>query len=142
MTTTQKAPDTRGLAGQTIGETKVCAVNQTQLIYRGYEIADLAANATFEAVAYLLLVGHKPSADELAAFDQELRSMRSPDPGVLEIVARIGREEPEAHPMSVLRTGISLASHHDPECEDNSPEAELRKSMRLLAIIPTIIGAP
>ena len=63
MSATQKAPDTRGLAGQTIGETKVCSVNQTQLIYRGYEIADLAANATFEEVAYLLLVGNKPSAE-------------------------------------------------------------------------------
>ena len=41
--------DTRGLAGQTIGETQICSVNQTQLIYRGYEIADLAANASFES---------------------------------------------------------------------------------------------
>ncbi|HWB20595.1 MAG TPA: citrate/2-methylcitrate synthase, partial [Phycisphaerales bacterium] len=57
-----KTPDTRGLAGQTVGDTSICAVTQTQLIYRGYEIADLAANATFEEVAFLLLVGHKPSA--------------------------------------------------------------------------------
>ncbi len=56
MSTTKKEADTRGLAGQTIGETAVCAVNQTQLIYRGYEIADLAANASFEEVAFLLLV--------------------------------------------------------------------------------------
>ena len=51
--TSAKAPDTRGLAGQTIGDTSVCSVNQTQLIYRGYEIADLAAHATFEEVAFL-----------------------------------------------------------------------------------------
>ena len=68
VTTTAKTADTRGLAGQTVGDTKICSVNQTQLIYRGYEIADLAANATFEEVSYLLLVGHKPSAGELAAF--------------------------------------------------------------------------
>ncbi len=48
-----KIADTRGLAGQTIGDTTICSVNQTQLIYRGYEIADLAANATFEEVAHL-----------------------------------------------------------------------------------------
>ena len=58
------ATDTRGLAGQTIGETQICSVNQTQLIYRGYEIADLAANASFEEVSYLLLVGHKLSGLE------------------------------------------------------------------------------
>ena len=55
--TSTPSADTRGLAGQTVGDTSVCAVNQTQLIYRGYEIADLAAHATFEEVAFLLLVG-------------------------------------------------------------------------------------
>ena len=51
-----KVPDTRGLAGQAVGETAICEVNQTQLVYRGYEIADLAENATFDEVAFLLLV--------------------------------------------------------------------------------------
>ena len=66
---TAKPVDTRGLANQVIGETKVCAVTQTELIYRGYEIADLAEKATFEGVAHLVLVGHKPTDAELAAFD-------------------------------------------------------------------------
>ncbi len=66
-TTPSKPQDTRGLAGQTVGDTSICQVSQTELIYRGYEIADLAANATFEEVAHVLLVGHKPSAEELAA---------------------------------------------------------------------------
>ena len=48
-TVTTSTADTRGLAGQTVGDTSICAVNQTQLIYRGYEIADLAANATLTA---------------------------------------------------------------------------------------------
>jgi citrate synthase len=135
-----KAPDTRGLAGQTVGDTSICAVTQTQLIYRGYEIADLAANATFEEVAFLLLVGHKPSASELKAFKDELVSMRDVDADVLKEVARIAKIKPEVHPMSILRSGVSLLSHVDPEVEDNSPEAELRKAKRLLAKIPTIIG--
>ena len=63
-----KVPDTRGLAGQAVGETAICEVNQTQLVYRGYEIADLAENATFDEVAFLLLVGHKPSSAEISAF--------------------------------------------------------------------------
>ena len=140
MTTTQKAPDTRGLAGQTIGDTQVCAVNQTQLIYRGFEIADLAANATFEEVAFLLLVGHKPTPAELKEFCEELVQMRTPAPGVCELVEKIAAIAPEAHPMDVLRSGLSMESHQDPDCEDNSPEAELRKAKRLLAVIPTIIG--
>jgi len=135
-----KAPDTRGLAGQTVGDTSICAVTQTQLIYRGYEIADLAANATFEEVAFLLLVGHKPSASELKAFKDEVASMRDVDPKVLDEVARVAKLKPEAHPMAILRTGVSLLSHVDPEVEDNSPAAELRKAKRLLAKIPTIIG--
>ncbi len=134
------ATDTRGLAGQTVGDTQICSVNQTQLIYRGYEIADLAANATFEEVAFLLLVGHKPSADELATFSGDLVSMREIPASVADAIVRIAGESPSAHPMSVLRTAISLLGHLDSECEDNGPDAELRKSMRLLAQIPTCIG--
>ena len=136
-----KPVDTRGLAGQTVGDTAICAVTQTELIYRGYEIADLAANATFEEVAHLLIVGHKPSASELAAFKAEIASMRAIPASVRDAVVRIAKESPNAHPMSILRSGVSLLSHLDPECEDNSPAAELRKSKRLLAQIPTIIGA-
>ncbi|MCE2884403.1 MAG: citrate synthase [Planctomycetaceae bacterium] len=136
-----KPVDTRGLAGQTVGETSICAVTQSELIYRGYEIADLAENATFEEVAFLLLVGHKPSAAELAAFKAEVASMRAIPASVRDAIVRVAKESPNAHPMSILRTGVSLLSHLDPDCEDNSPAAELRKSKRLLAQIPTIVGA-
>ncbi|HRP61892.1 MAG TPA: citrate/2-methylcitrate synthase [Phycisphaerales bacterium] len=147
-TTTESKPaakpqDTRGLAGQTVGDTYICAVNQTQLIYRGYEIADLAANATFEEVAYLLLSGEKPTAAQLKDFKAELVSMRDVDQGILDIIGKIAQSkpgQPDVHPMSILRTGVSLLSHVDPETEDNSPAAELRKAKRLLAKIPTIIG--
>lgn len=137
-TSSAKPQDTRGLAGQTVGNTAICAVNQTQLIYRGYEIADLAANATFEEVAYLLLIGEKPSAKQLEEFKGELAGMRDVEEDILEVVGRIAKTP--AHPMSILRTGVSLLSHVDPDTEDNSPEAELRKAKRLLAKIPTIIG--
>ena len=145
MTQTQepskKQADQRGLAGQTIGDTSVCAVNQTQLMYRGYEIADLAANATFEEVAYLLLIGHKPNTEELKTFSDELASLRAIPTSVQDSIIQIAKQTPGAHPMSVLRTAISLMSHGCPSCEDNSPEAELEKSKYLLARIPTCIGA-
>jgi len=135
-----KPADTRGLAGLTAGDTSVCSVNQTQLIYRGYEIADLAAHATFEEVSYLLLIGEKPTADEMATFDAELKAERALPAVVQDEIVRIANESPHTHPMSVLRTAVSLLSHIDPDCEDNSPAAELRKSKRLLARIPTCIG--
>lgn len=128
------------MAGQTVGETSICAVNQTQLIYRGYEIADLAEHATFEEVAFLLLVGHKPDAAELRAFTEEVAAMRPISQPVKRLVQQIVEANPETHPMGVLRTAVSMLAHLDPEAEDNSPEAELRKSKRLLAQIPTIIG--
>jgi citrate synthase len=140
MSTTQKSPDTRGLAGQTIGETKVCSVNQTQLIYRGFEIADLAANATFEEVAFLLIMGSKPSSDELASFTEVLLNERAVQDDLLDEIGLIARDS-AVHAMDILRTGVSMLAHRDPECEDNSPEAERRKSVRLLAKIPTVIGA-
>jgi len=138
---TPKSADTRGLAGQTAGDTTICSVNQTQLIYRGYEIADLAEHASFEEVAYLLLIGEKPDAAQAKAFREELASQREISPDIAAAIAHVVKGNPETHPMSVLRTGVSLLSHADPECEDNSPDAELRKAKRLLAKIPTLIGA-
>ena len=139
-TTEVKPQAARGLAGITVGDTQICAVTQTTLIYRGYEIADLAENATFEEVAHVLLVGHKPSSGELKSFKEELVALR-PIPGGLEkLMGEIAPDPPAAHPMSILGTGISYLSHFDPDVEDNSPEAGLRKSKRLLARIPSIIG--
>ncbi len=136
-----KASDNRGLAGLTAGDTSICAVNQTQLIYRGYEIADLAANASFEEVAFLLLVGHRPNPQELADFDARLKASRTPPPAATALIRDIAKTAPDTHPMSALRTAVSMAGHLDHECEDNGPEAELAKSIRLTAMIPALIGA-
>ncbi len=139
MTATQdKTSLASGLEGVEAGTTSICSVEQGQLLYRGYEIHDLAEHATFEEVAHLLLVGHKPSAAELAAFKRELVPLRSVPEWVLDIVRRVA---PKSHPMDALRTGVSLLSHTDPDVADNSPQANLRKATRLLAAIPTIIGA-
>lgn len=127
-----------GLEGIEAGTTSVCSVEQGQLLYRGYEIHDLAEHATFEEVAHLLLVGHKPSTSELAAFKRELAPLRSVPEWVLDVVRRVA---PKSHPMDALRTGVSLLSHTDPDVADNSPSANLRKAKRLLAAIPTVIGA-
>ena len=140
QTTETKPPVAAGLAGVTIGDTQICAVTQTQLMYRGYEIADLAEHATFEEVAYVLLMGHKPSAKELGELKAELAELRPIPDGLKRLLKDIAGNPPGAHPMAILRTGMSYLSHFDPQCEDNSPAAGLAKSKRLLAQIPTIIG--
>lgn len=143
MTTTAAAQSfARGLEGIVAGETGICSVEQGALIYRGYEIHDLAEHATFEEVAHLLLVGHKPSAGELARFKEEVTTERPLPRIVVDFLRSAGPmlKEGTAVPMDVLRTAVSILGHLDPDCQDNSHEANLRKSKRLLAKIPTVIG--
>jgi citrate synthase len=132
----------KGLEGVIAGETEICNVEQSALIYRGYEIADLAANASFEEVAYLLLYAKKPTNEELKIFRSELESERK-IPEFMHDTLRQAAEfvkSGNAVPMDVLRTGVSLLGHVDPQCQDNSADANLHKAKRLLAKIPTIIG--
>ena len=139
MTTATTA---KGLEGVVAGETSICRVEQTSLIYRGYEIADLAANATFEQVAFLLLEGHKPDAAELARFRDELVANRALPAPVIEFLKTIGPmvQSGSAAPMDIIRTCVSILGNLDPDSQDNAPDANLRKSKRILAKAPTIIG--
>jgi len=132
----------KGLEGVVAGETAICKVEQHALIYRGYEIADLAEHASFEEVAYLLLLGDKPTAAQLKAFKDELKRERALPPMLREFLKLSGRLVRDEHavPMDILRTCVSTLGHLDPDCHDNSEDANLRKSKRLLAKIPTIIG--
>jgi len=129
----------RGLEGIVAGDSAICSVDQGKLIYRGYDISDLAEHATFEEVAHLLLVGHKPSDAELKAFDEQLKAARTLHAEAKAVLVSAAKQ-PGIHPMDVLRTVVSFLSHVDPDAQDNSPEAELRKSISLTGVIPTIIG--
>jgi len=129
----------KGLEGVIAGDSAICSVEQGRLIYRGYDIQDLADNATFEEVAYLLIHGDKPSASDLEAFKKELVEARKLPDDAIELI-KIAATAPHVHPMDALRTVVSYLAHFDPDCQDNSPEAERRKSTRLVAQIATIIG--
>ena len=108
-----------------------------KLYYRGYNIDDLAPNCSFEEVIYLVMLGELPTEAQLKIFTSELRSnMVLPDP-----IQDIIRATKEAHPMDVLRTAISALAAFDPEVDDNSAEATLRKGTRLTAMAPTIVTA-
>jgi 2-methylcitrate synthase/citrate synthase II len=145
MTTATPAPkagNKAGLEGVVAGDTAICNVEQDALIYRGYEIHDLADHASFEEVAYLLLEGDKPTADQLTFFKDELIANRALPPQVIEYLKTV---KPmvfagSAVPMDILRTAVSLLGNLDKESQDISAEANLRKAKRLTAKIPTIIG--
>ena len=139
MTTAAAPKAKQGLEGIIAGDSAICAVDQDRLIYRGYDIGDLADHATFEEVAYLLLVGEKPTDKQLADFNKTLLAHRELPADCIDIIKRTATQK-STHPMDVLRTCVSYLAHFDPDCQDNSPEAELRKSIRLTAQIPTMIG--
>jgi citrate synthase len=108
-----------------------------RLIYRGYDIHDLAEKSTFEETVFLMMHGHLPTQTELDAFDQALRSSRSIPSEITDVITSIQK----AHPMDVLRTAISALAAFETEVDDVSHEATLRKGIRLAAQTPTIVAA-
>ncbi len=108
-----------------------------KLLYRGYNIHDLAEKSTFEEVVYLLLYGSLPNKEQLAEFDAHLRANRRIPDQVIQVLDLVK----DSHPMDALRTGISALSAFDEEVKDNSVEATIRKGIRLTAMGPTIVAA-
>ncbi len=124
-----------GLRGQSAGETALCTVGKegAGLTYRGYTIEDLAANAKFEEVAYLLLYGELPSQAQLDTYIEKLNALRAlPD----ELKAVLEKIPKETHPMDVLRTGCSMLGNLEPE---NTFDDQQAAADRLLATLPAII---
>ena len=108
-----------------------------KLLYRGYNIHDLAEQSTFEEVIYLLLYAKLPNRAELADFDRTLRANRRIPDAVIQVLELVK----DSHPMDALRTGLSALSAFDPEVNDNSAAATLRKGVRMTAMGPTIVAA-
>ena len=130
----------RGLEGVVALDSSISFIDGKigELIYRGYDIDDLAQNTSFEEVAYLLWNGALPTRRQLDELGQFLRAERTLPPMVLDVL-RLTPED--ANPMAVLRTSVSALAHFDGEADDMSPEANYRKALRLTARIPTIIAA-
>ena len=125
-----------GLRGQSAGETALCTVGKsgTGLTYRGYDISELAAEATFEEVAYLIIYGSLPNQAQLQAYKDKLKGQRDlPD----EVKAALENIPATTHPMDVMRTGCSILGNLEPE-SDFSEQYEVAD--RLLAVMPSIIN--
>jgi citrate synthase len=128
----------KGLEGVVACTTKVSFIVGDSLNFRGYTIEDLAAHSTFEEVTYLLWNDKLPNAQELTAFSKELHNEMTLSADVIKVLKTIPTK---VHPMAWLRTAVSLMAHWDVDANDNSPEANHRKSIRLTAKMGTLLCA-
>ena len=129
----------KGLANTIAAETQASFIDGAKgvLEYVGYDIDSLARNSTFEETVFLLWNRRLPNAAELATLAAELRAEYDLPEAVWEMIRATPRT---AHPMHMLRTLVSSLGMFDREADDNSPEANWRKSVRLLAKTPTIVA--
>ncbi|WP_158770509.1 2-methylcitrate synthase [Paraglaciecola sp. L1A13] len=124
-----------GLRGQSAGETALCTVGKSGsgLTYRGYDVSDLADNATFEEVAYLLFNGELPNQGQLDEYKAMLRNQRDLPQALKAVLQLIPKD---AHPMDVMRTGCSFLGNLEPETDFSQQQ---QAANRLLAAFPAIM---
>ena len=124
-----------GLRGQSAGETTLCTVGKTGsgLTYCGYDIAELAENAKFEEVAYLLYNGELPTQSQLDQYTTKLKGLRSLPDALKTVLEHIPAT---AHPMDVMRTGASMLGNLETEM---SFAQQQDAADRLLALLPSIV---
>jgi citrate synthase len=129
----------KGLEGIVATNSSICWIDGDAgvLAYRGIDIHELAVNSNFEETTYLLWYGKLPTALELAEFNRQLAGRRHIDGHMMD---RLRHVPTTARPMEVLRTAVSALSYYDPDEEDNSHDANVRKSFRLTSQIAMVIA--
>lgn len=128
-------PKPAGLRGQSAGETRLCTVGPAGkgLTYCGYDIAELASQACFEEVAWLLFHGELPSPEALADYQTRLRSLRTLPDSLKRCLESLPAD---THPMDVLRTGCSMLGNLEPETDFSEQQSV---ADRLIAVLPSIL---
>ncbi len=126
------------LSGVPAGNTAICTVgrNGNDLHYRGYDIADLAANCQFEEVAHLLIHGNLPNKNELDAYKAKLKNLRDLPPQVRTVLEQLPKT---THPMDVLRTGVSTLGTIEPEHDGHLENGAKAIADRLIASTPSML---
>ena len=130
---------TKGLEGIVAAETSISSIIDDTLTYVGYDIDDLANNAGFEEVVYLLWHKRLPNAAELAELKQQLADNMAVPQEVLNHFKTFPIHD--VHPMTALRTTVSMLALYDDAAEDMSDEANYLKAIKLQAKIPTLVTA-
>lgn len=129
----------KGLEGVVACTTSISFIVGATLNYRGYTIEDLAANSTFEETVFLLWNNRLPKKDELESLKKQLGADMTLDPQLVSALKTIPNKG--VHPMAWLRTAVSLMGAFDKEAQDASPEANMRKAIRLTAKMTTLVTA-
>ena len=129
----------KGLEGIVATTSSICFIDGDAgvLSYRGIDIHELAAKSTFEETTYLLWFGKLPTEAELKEFTAQLAASRTMDESVVTFLKGLPKD---ASPMEVLRTAVSLLSISDPDDEESSHEANVRKSLRLTSQIAMLVA--
>ncbi len=129
-----------GLEDVIAARSGVCTIDggAGRLYYRGYEIGDLAGPVPFEDVTRLLWVGELPTRDEARAFRERLAATRVLPAPVVALLRALPRD---GHPLDALRTAVSFSAALDPDAGSIEPEANLRKALRLMTLIPAVVAA-
>ena len=129
-----------GLRGITVADTKISYIDGEKgiLIYRGYRIEELAERSTFMETAFLLLHGHLPTESEIERFERQVVQSRDVPGLILESLEKFPKQ---ADPMDVLQACVPMLAVADPELNDESREANVRKAIRLIARFPAVIAA-
>ena len=129
----------KGLLGIVVDETQISKVMPeiNSLTYRGYAVQDLCEFCRFEEAAYLILNGDLPNSIELKKFEKEERNNRALTKNLYEIIKHMPKR---SHPMDVARTAVSVMGLEDKEVSDSSPEANMRKAMKIFAKTSNCFG--
>ena len=129
-----------GLEDVVAATSAICTVDGQagRLIYRGYDINDLATNASYEEVVYLLWHGDLPNRAQLDELKAQFAAVDALPAPIRDLLPQLPRS---ARPLDVLRSAVSVLGLHDPDAESNAPDANLRKSVRLTVQVPTIVAA-
>ncbi|MFN2389867.1 MAG: citrate/2-methylcitrate synthase, partial [Actinomycetota bacterium] len=129
----------KGLEGVVAAETAISDIDGREgiLSYVGYDIHDLAPNATFEEVVYLLHHLELPNSEQLDDLKTQLALEREPNAFVMRLLPHLAER---SSPMSLLRTAVSASSADDPDGWDTSEEANYRKAIRLVAVFPSLVA--
>jgi len=129
----------KGLVGIYVDESYITYIDglNGKLYYRGYSLEDLVRDSSFEEVAYLLIYGNLPTKSELSDFSDFLIKERELPDNILTILKSYPRNTTR---IELLRTSISALSLYDPDDYDFSEEANIRKGIRIIAKIPTVLA--
>ncbi|MEJ7454858.1 citrate synthase [Staphylococcus warneri] len=129
----------RGLEGVIAAETKISSIIDSQLTYAGYDIDDLAENAQFEEIIFLLWNYRLPTKDELQELKSKLYEYMTLNPRVYKHFEEYVIDK--VHPMTALRTSVSYIAHFDPDAEDEADEKKYERAIRIQAKIASLVTA-